>query len=93
MAVHGVGDGCKSVSIRLARHLTGRPKVLVFNYCYHGTVDEAFASLDSNGRLITRPWNLGPPVPLSDTTRVVEFNDVEGAREGVVGRGRRLRPH
>ena len=64
-------------AIRLARHLTARPKVLIFNHCYHGSVDEAFASLDSSGELITRPWNLGPPVPLSDTTRVVEFNDVD----------------
>ena len=33
-------------SIRLARHLTGRSKVLVFNWCYHGTVDETFAVLE-----------------------------------------------
>lgn len=32
-------------AIRLARHVTGRPKVLVFNWCYHGTVDEAFITL------------------------------------------------
>ena len=30
-------------AIRLARELTGRPKILVFNWCYHGTVDETFA--------------------------------------------------
>jgi glutamate-1-semialdehyde 2,1-aminomutase len=64
-------------SIRLARQLTGRTKVLVFNYCYHGSVDEAFASLDSRDQVISRPWNLGPPVALSETTRVVEFNDVD----------------
>ena len=64
-------------SIRLARELTGRTKILVFNYCYHGTVDEAFASLDSSGKPKSRAWNLGPPVPLSETTRVVEFNDVD----------------
>jgi glutamate-1-semialdehyde 2,1-aminomutase len=63
-------------SIRLARELTGRPKVLVFNYSYHGTVDEVFASLDSTGAVVTREWNLGPPVPLAETTRVVEFNDL-----------------
>ena len=64
-------------SIRLARQLTGRTKILVFNHCYHGSVDEAFASLDSRDEVISRAWNLGPPVALSETTRVVEFNDLD----------------
>ena len=34
-------------SIRLARHITGRPKILVFNWCYHGTVDETFITLEN----------------------------------------------
>jgi glutamate-1-semialdehyde 2,1-aminomutase len=63
-------------AIRLARHVTGRPKVLVFNWCYHGSVDETFASLE-NGRVVEREANVGPPVPLDETTRVVEWNDVE----------------
>jgi glutamate-1-semialdehyde aminotransferase len=64
-------------AIRLARHITGRPKVLVFNWCYHGTVDESFATLDENGNVVPREGNLGPPVPLDRTTRVVEWNDAE----------------
>jgi glutamate-1-semialdehyde 2,1-aminomutase len=64
-------------AIRLARHITGRPKVLVFNWCYHGTVDESFATLDERGRVVPRDGNLGPPVPLDHTTRVVEWNDAE----------------
>jgi len=32
--------------LRMARQVTGRPKVLVFNYCYHGTVDETVIALD-----------------------------------------------
>jgi glutamate-1-semialdehyde 2,1-aminomutase len=63
-------------SIRLARELTGRPKILVFNWCYHGTVDETFASLD-DGSVVSREGNVGPPVPLDETTRVVEWNDVD----------------
>jgi len=62
-------------AIRLARHLTGRPKVLVFNWCYHGTVDETFATL-VDGVVGPRSGNLGPPVNPAQTTRVVEFNDV-----------------
>jgi glutamate-1-semialdehyde 2,1-aminomutase len=63
-------------SIRLARHVTRRPKILVFNWCYHGTVDETFATLD-DGAVRARPGNLGPPVDPAETTRVVEFNDVD----------------
>jgi glutamate-1-semialdehyde 2,1-aminomutase len=72
-------------SIRLARHVTGRPKVLVFNWCYHGTVDETFATL-AGGAVVARRGNLGPPVDPALTTRVVELNDVE-ALERELGHG------
>jgi glutamate-1-semialdehyde 2,1-aminomutase len=64
-------------AIRIARHLTRRRKVLVFNYCYHGTVDESFATI-VEGEVRAREGNVGAPVPLFETTRVVEFNDVAG---------------
>src|SRR5512141_1492951 len=35
--------------LRMARRITGRPKILVFNYCYHGSVDETFITLDEEG--------------------------------------------
>ena len=63
-------------AIRLARELTGRPKILVFNWCYHGSVDETFATLD-DGAVVAREGNVGPPVALAETTRVVEWNDTE----------------
>jgi glutamate-1-semialdehyde 2,1-aminomutase len=63
--------------LRYARHVTGRPKVLVVDYCYHGSVDEAFATLDGAGRVVARRGNLGPPVPLDVTTVVVPFNDAD----------------
>jgi glutamate-1-semialdehyde 2,1-aminomutase len=66
-------------AIRLARHITGRPKVLVFNWCYHGSVDESFATL-RDGQVVEREANLGPPVPPAETTRVVEWNDTEALR-------------
>jgi glutamate-1-semialdehyde aminotransferase len=72
-------------AIRLARHVTGRPKVLVFNWCYHGTVDETFATR-SGDAVGPRRGNLGPPVDPALTTRVVEFNDVE-ALERELGHG------
>ena len=63
-------------AIRLARELTGRSKVLVFNWCYHGSVDEALAVLEGS-RAVPRPGNVGPPLDPELTTRVVEWNDVD----------------
>lgn len=62
--------------LRMARMITGRPKVLVFNYCYHGTVDETFIVLDEEGTPIPRPNNMGPQIDPRLTTKVIEFNDV-----------------
>jgi glutamate-1-semialdehyde 2,1-aminomutase len=64
--------------IRWAREITGRGKIAVHNWCYHGSVDETFATLDERGNVIEREGNTGKPVPLELTTRVVEFNDLEG---------------
>jgi glutamate-1-semialdehyde 2,1-aminomutase len=61
-------------AIRLARHLTGRPRILVYNWCYHGTVDETFITL-RDGQAGPRSGNVGPPVDPAVTTRVIEFND------------------
>jgi len=63
--------------LRFARHLTGRPKVLVMDWCYHGTVDETFAVLDEHGDVVARPGSLGPQVDPAVTTRVVQFNDLD----------------
>jgi glutamate-1-semialdehyde 2,1-aminomutase len=62
-------------ALRVARAVTGRPKVLVFNGCYHGTVDETFVRL-IDGRAVNRPGLLGQVADLTQLARVVEFNDV-----------------
>jgi glutamate-1-semialdehyde 2,1-aminomutase len=64
-------------ALRLCREITGRPKILVFNHCYHGSVDETVATLDAAGQAAPRVGNVGPPVPIEETTRVVEWNDAE----------------
>ncbi len=64
-------------ALRLARSLTGRSKVIVMNWCYHGTVDETFAVLDENGAVVPRPGSTGAAVDPALTTRVVEFNDLD----------------
>ncbi len=64
-------------AIRLARHVTGRPRIVVHDWNYHGSVDETLATLGPDGRVVARRGNLGPPVEPADTTRVVPFNDVD----------------
>ena len=62
--------------LRFARHLTGRPRIAVMDWCYHGTVDETLAVLEGD-RVAPRPGALGPQVPVSETTAVVPFNDAD----------------
>jgi glutamate-1-semialdehyde 2,1-aminomutase len=62
-------------ALRIARLVTGRPKILVFSYCYHGSVDETFITLDDAGKPRSRPGNVAPAVDPTETTRVVEFNN------------------
>jgi glutamate-1-semialdehyde aminotransferase len=63
--------------LRLAREVTGRPKVIVHNHCYHGSVDETVATLHEDGSVGPRYGSIGPQVDPALTTRVVEINDVE----------------
>jgi glutamate-1-semialdehyde 2,1-aminomutase len=62
--------------LRFARHLTGRPRIAVMDWCYHGTVDETLAVLEG-GLVVPRPGALGPQVDVAVTTAVVPFNDLE----------------
>jgi glutamate-1-semialdehyde 2,1-aminomutase len=69
-------------ALRLARHATGRPKIAVFDWCYHGTVDETLAVLDGD-RVIARPGSAGPPIDPALTTKVMEFNDLDSVRRAL----------
>ena len=62
--------------IRYSRMITGRSKIVVIDRCYHGSVDETFATLDDAGFTVKREGNIGAPVDLDVTTRVVEFNNL-----------------
>src|SRR4030065_259470 len=62
-------------AIRMAREITRRKYILVYNYCYHGTVDETFITINADGPG-PRRGNLGPPINPIETTRVIEFNEI-----------------
>jgi glutamate-1-semialdehyde 2,1-aminomutase len=62
--------------LRFARELTGRPKIAVMDWCYHGTVDETLVIRGKNGETLSRPGSAGRGFDPAITTRVVPFNDV-----------------
>ena len=72
-------------AIRWAREITQRPKIVVHNGCYHGSVDETVAALE-DGRTVARRGNIGKPVPLDETTRVVEINDLAALEDALKDR-------
>nr|WP_316638672.1 transaminase [uncultured Roseateles sp.] len=62
--------------VRIARMITGREKVLVFNGCYHGSVEEAHVALDEQGAVVLRNGIHANGVDHARVSRVIEFNDV-----------------
>ena len=72
-------------ALRVARAITGRPKVLVFNGCYHGTVDETFVTL-LGGTTVNRPGLLGQFADLTPSAVACEFNDLAGV-EAALAKG------
>lgn len=70
-------------ALRLARMVTGRPKVMAFAYCYHGSVDETFVIADAGDGTAPREGNVGPAVDVRSTTRVAEFNDLASVERGL----------
>jgi glutamate-1-semialdehyde 2,1-aminomutase len=66
--------------LRICRHVTARPRVAVFSWCYHGSVDESFVRLDEQGLARAREGLVGPALDPTETTRVAEFNDVDSVR-------------
>ena len=69
--------------IRYARLITKKSKIVVIDRCYHGSVDETFATLDSSGKTVSREGNIGAPIELDKTTRVVPFNDLDAMKKAL----------
>ena len=77
-------------AIRLGRAATGRPKILVHSWCYHGSVDETLIVTSARGSA-SRPGNVGAPCDVTLTSRVAEFNDLDGLDRELRARRRRCR--
>jgi glutamate-1-semialdehyde 2,1-aminomutase len=62
--------------LRWARAVTGRPRVLLFDGCYHGTVDETMVRRGADDAAVARAGLIGAPFDLATGARVVPFNDL-----------------
>jgi glutamate-1-semialdehyde 2,1-aminomutase len=71
--------------LRYARAATGRQKILVFDGCYHGTVDETMVRL-REGRTVARGGQIGAPFELAAHTVAVPFNDRAALERALAGR-------
>ena len=69
--------------IRYSRLITKKSKIIVIDRCYHGSVDETFATLDTSGKTVSREGNIGAPIDLDKTTRVVPFNDLDAMKNAL----------
>lgn len=63
--------------LRWVRAITGRQKILVFDGCYHGAVDETLVDRLGSGEVVDRDSVLGGLHSHAVSTRVVPFNDLE----------------
>lgn len=61
--------------LKWCRAITGRKKILIFNHCYHGAVDETYVAING-GQPHADPALIGEVRDLTQFTRVVEFNDI-----------------
>lgn len=73
-------------ALRLAREITGRNKILAYNWCYHGSVDETVATLDEAGNVIPKPGNVGPQVSPALTSKIIEWNDIDALENALKDR-------
>jgi glutamate-1-semialdehyde 2,1-aminomutase len=72
-------------ALRVARAVTGRPRVLVFDGAYHGTVDDTMIALRA-GRTVPRAGLVGQAADLTQTGVAATFNDL-GSVEAALARG------
>lgn len=69
-------------ALRVARAVTGRRKVLVFNGCYHGTLQDTMVALHE-GRTVARPGLVGQGFDLTEGAVAVEFNDLAAVEDAL----------
>jgi glutamate-1-semialdehyde 2,1-aminomutase len=77
-------------SIRLARAVTRRDRVLKFGGCYHGHADALLAEAGSGPATLGVPATAGVPTGATADTIVAPYNDVDAAATAVARYGEGL---
>lgn len=70
-------------AIRLCRMVTGKDKIITFNWNYHGSVDETQVQLDSRHHMIPRTGVHPNAIRHEQTTRLVEFNNEQALEQAL----------
>ena len=73
-------EACMS-SLRLARAVTGRPRVIKFDGCYHGHADSFLVAAGSGVLTQGIPGSPGVPPAIAELTLSLPYNDLEAVRE------------
>lgn len=71
--IYMTATNANKFAIRVARQTTQRNLILVFDGCYHGSLDETLVNY-------RRERIMGKPPDLALTTRVVQFNDIDAVQ-------------
>ncbi len=68
-------------ALRLARGVTGRPRILKFDGCYHGHSDGLLVGAGSGVATLGIPGSPGVPKAMTDLTIVAPYNDLAATRK------------
>lgn len=71
-------------ALRVARAVTGRRRILVFDGCYHGAVDDTLVDL-ADGDTAARRSLIGQAADPAATTLAVPFNDPDALAAALAG--------
>ena len=71
------GTEATMTAIRLARGYTGRNRIIKFEGCYHGHDDALLVKAGSGALTLGCPSSAGVPAEVTNSTTVLNFNDLE----------------